>query len=227
MTYAAIAYLRVSRTNRADDTLGIEAQRKAIARFAAVEGIEVTTEHVENETGKSADALDRRPALARALAEARKTKCPVIVARLDRLSSEVHFISRLMAHRVPFIVAELGNDVHPFMLHLFTAFSEPERALISRRTKAALAAKKAAGFRLGNPRAAEAAVKAREALREAADRFAANLLPLIRELEAAGAKGHQAIAQALNARGIPSARGREWYATTVRNLLLRAAANAT
>jgi DNA invertase Pin-like site-specific DNA recombinase len=87
--------------------------------------------------------LDRRPQLAAALGQARKAKCPVIVAKLDRLSRDVHFISGLMSHRVPFIVAELGADADPFMLHLYAALAEKERALISARTRAALAAKKA------------------------------------------------------------------------------------
>jgi DNA invertase Pin-like site-specific DNA recombinase len=86
--------------------LGIEAQRDALARFAATEGFEVAGEFTEVETGKGADALDRRPQLAAALADARRRKCPIAVAKLDRLSRDVHFISGLMTHRVPFIVAE-------------------------------------------------------------------------------------------------------------------------
>jgi DNA invertase Pin-like site-specific DNA recombinase len=85
-----------------------------------------------------------------------------------------------MTQRVPFIVAELGADADPFMLHLYAALAEKERGLISARTKAALAAKKAAGAKLGNPRAAEAAVKAHAANRAAADQFATNVLPINR-----------------------------------------------
>ena len=151
----AIAYYRVSTVRQGKSGLGIEAQKAAVQRFAEAEGIEIAGEHVEVETGKGADALDRRPELAAALAQARKAKCPVLVAKLDRLSRDVHFISGLMTHRVPFIVAELGADADPFMLHLYAALAEKERALISARTKAALAAKKAQGVKLGNPRAAE------------------------------------------------------------------------
>jgi len=97
-----------------------------------------------------ADALDRRPQLAAALATGRARKCPVIVAKLDRLSRDVAFISGLMAQRVPFIVAELGRDADPFMLHLYAALAEKERRLISERTKAALSARKSQGARLGN-----------------------------------------------------------------------------
>lgn len=111
--------------------LGIEAQRAAVQRFAEAEGLTIIAEYVEAETGKGADALDRRPQLAAALAAARAAKCSVLVAKLDRLSRDVAFVSGLMAQRVPFIVAELGRDADPFMLHLYAALAEKERRLIS------------------------------------------------------------------------------------------------
>src|SRR3982075_988818 len=138
----AVAYLRVSTQQQHRSGLGIEAQRAAVARFAEVEGITIISEFVEAETGKGADALDRRPQLAAALAAARSAKCAVLVSKLDRLSRDVAFVSGLMAQRVPFIVAELGRDADPFMLHLYAALAEKERRLISERTKAALAAKR-------------------------------------------------------------------------------------
>jgi DNA invertase Pin-like site-specific DNA recombinase len=217
----AVAYYRVSTQQQGRSGLGIEAQKAAIQRFAEAEGIDVVAEHVEVETGKGADALERRPELAAALANARKAKCTVVVAKLDRLSRDVHFISGLMAHRVPFVVAELGADADPFMLHLYAALAEKERALISQRTKAALAAKKAQGVKLGNPRAAEAAVKAQAAHRASADRFASNILPVVDSIRASGISSHAGIAAALNARGVPTARRGRWHATTVRNLLTR------
>ena len=148
----AIAYLRVSMQRQQRSGLGIEAQRATIARFAEAERITLIGEYVEAETGKGADALDRRPQLATALAAAKSAKCTVLVSKLDRLSRDVAFVSGLMAQRVLFIVAELGRDADPFMLHLYAALAEKERRLISERTKAALAAKKAGGARLGNPR---------------------------------------------------------------------------
>jgi DNA invertase Pin-like site-specific DNA recombinase len=143
------------------------------------------------------------------------------VAKLDRLSRDVHFISGLMAHRVPFVVAELGADADPFMLHLYAALAEKERALISARTKAALAAKKAQGVKLGNPRAAETIGRAHDAARAAADQFAVNVLPIVREIQGSGLTTLRDIAGALNARGIRTARGGAWHSSTVRNLLLR------
>ena len=115
----AVAYYRVSTKQQHRSGLGIEGQRAAVTRFAGAEQIRLITEYVEAETGKGADALDRRPQPAAALAAARVAKCPVIVSKLDRLSRDVAFISGLMAQRVPFIVAELGPDADPFMLHLY------------------------------------------------------------------------------------------------------------
>src|SRR5665213_4368756 len=146
----ANAYYRVSTQRQGRSGLGIEAQRATIARFAETEGFTILRQFVEVETGKGADALDRRPQLAAALATARLAKCPVVVAKLDRLSRDVAFISGLMAQRVPFIVAELGADADPFMLHLYAALAEKERRLIADRTRVALLAKKAAGATLGN-----------------------------------------------------------------------------
>ena len=137
-----VSCVRVSTAAQGRSGLGLEAQREAVARFAEIQGIEVVAEFIEIETGKGADALDRRPLTSAALAQAQLTGAAVIVAKLDRLSRDVHFVSGLMAQRVPFIVADLGADTDPFLLHLYAALAEKERALISTRTKAALAAAK-------------------------------------------------------------------------------------
>src|SRR6516225_869826 len=110
-TAPIVTYIRVSTSGQGRSGLGIEAQRRTLAQFAQGEGFEVVREFVEVETGKGSDALDRRPQLKAALAAARKLRCHVAVAKLDRLSRDVHFISGLMAHKVPFLVAELGPEV--------------------------------------------------------------------------------------------------------------------
>jgi DNA invertase Pin-like site-specific DNA recombinase len=221
-TEPIISYIRVSTSGQGRSGLGIEAQRQTLGQFARAEGFEVVREFVEVETGKGADALDRRPQLKAALAAARKLKCHVAVAKLDRLSRDVHFISGLMAHKVPFLVAELGPDVDPFVLHLFAALAEKERSLISSRTRQALTAAKARGVVLGNPKLPEARKSALEAVKAEADRYAANVLPIIREAQKAGARTLREIAEALNARGIATARGGQWYAMSVSNVLKRA-----
>lgn len=217
-----VTYIRVSTSSQGRSGLGIEAQRQVLSQFVKAEGFEVVREFVEVETGKGADALDRRPQLKAALAAAKKLRCQVGVAKLDRLSRDVHFISGLMAHKVPFVVAELGSDVDPFVLHLFAALAEKERSLISTRTRQSLSAAKARGVTLGNPRLHEARSNAVEAVKAEADRYAANVLPIIREAQKAGASTLRQIAEALNARGIPTARGGHWYAQSVANVLERA-----
>ena len=125
---------------------------------------------------------------------------------------------------MPFLVAELGSDVDPFILHLFAALAEKERAMISARTKAALAAAKARGVRLGGPKLKIARKNAVALIKANADRQAANVIPIIREIRRTGASTLRNLADALNARGIPTARGGRWYAKSVRNVLSRVAA---
>ena len=115
--------LRRATQGQARSGLGLEAQRDAIAAFAKAEGFAITRTFEEHETGEGADAIDRRPQLAAAIKAARNLGGPAIVSKLDRLSRDVHFISGLMVHRVPFVVTELGADVDPFVLHLFAALA--------------------------------------------------------------------------------------------------------
>src|SRR3954465_10662852 len=178
-----VAYIRVSTARQGRSGLGLEAQQAAIQRFCETEGFEIVAERIEVETGKGADALDRRPELAEALAEAKRRKCPVLVAKLDRLSRDVAFIAGLMAQRVPFIMAELGPDADPFMLHIYAALAEKERRLISARTRAALAVAKARGKRLGR----NGAERLAPVYRAEAARRSAELAPVIAEVRAAGA----------------------------------------
>jgi DNA invertase Pin-like site-specific DNA recombinase len=220
---SAVAYYRVSTKQQHRSGLGIEGQRAAVARFAEAERFQLLHEYVEAETGKGADALDRRPQLAAALAAARAAKGPVIVSKLDRLSRDVAFISGLMAQRVQFIVAELGPDADPFMLHLYAALAEKERRLISDRTKAALGVKRAQGVKLGNPRNIKAAGElGRRAAVSAADQFARDVLPAVNAIRNAGTTSLQGISTALNKQGIRTARDKRWHVSSVANLLARA-----
>ena len=224
-----IAYLRVSTASQGRSGLGIEAQRDAIARFCAAEGLTVSGEFVEVETGKGADALERRPQLAGALSRAKTLGCPVVVAKLDRLSRDVAFIASLMAQRVPFIVADLGANADPFTLHLYAALAEQERRMISQRTKAALQAAKARGVKLGGdrgyrPPAPPDATRATEARKVAAVSRAKGIAWAIAEVRATvGADASlRVIAQGLAARGIQKPRGgTAWTATDVWRALSR------
>src|SRR3984893_18191493 len=149
-----IEYVRVSTKGQGRSGLGLEAQREAISRFCAAERFNVIESFVEIESAKG-DTLAHRPKLKAALKAARKIKdddyrcAPIVVAKLDRLSRDVHFISCLMTERVPFICADLGRDTDPFLLHIYAAFAEKERRMISIRTKEGLARAKARGVKLG------------------------------------------------------------------------------
>jgi DNA invertase Pin-like site-specific DNA recombinase len=214
----AVAYIRVSNPKQGRSGLGLEAQQAAIKAFCTHHGYKVEAEYREVETGRGADALERRPELAAAMKLARKLgkgskarAAPVIIAKLDRLSRDVHFISGLMVQRVPFIVTELGPDVDPFMLHIHAAVAEKERNRIAQRTKEALAAAKARGQQLGNPDIGR--------LRKAeAQERAAHLRAVIEPLRGLSAKRISAV---LNDRKVAAPRGGSWQATQVIRLLAR------
>lgn len=215
----AIMYRRVSTSEQGKSGLGLEGQADAVARFCDAEGFELVSKFQDVASGKL--PIEARPGLAAALEMARKLRCPIVVSKLDRLSRDVAFISGLMARNVPFIVAELGKDADPFMLHLYAALSEKERRLIGERTKAALAAKKASGAMLGNrTNLPEARVKANLARTAASLAFAARVRPEIERMRDAGLALDK-IAARLNSMHVPTSRGGIWTATTVRRVLIK------
>jgi len=202
----AVAYIRVSSQRQGKSGLGLEAQQAALARFAEAEGYKLLQTFSETETGKGSDALERRPQLGAAIKLAKKHKAPVIVAKLCRLSRDVHFVSGLMTQRVPFIVTELGADCDPFMLHIYAALAQKERALISQRTREALAQAKARGVRLGGITAGS--IKNRDAAAQRAE----ELRPIFAELDGLS---DRATARALTERKIATPTGAPWSAVTV------------
>jgi len=212
-TKQAIAYIRVSTQKQGRSGLGLEAQQEAIARFAAAEGFHIIYTYQDVETGKGADALDKRPGLNTALTAGRANGCPVIVAKLDRLSRDVAFIAGLMAQRVPFIVTELGANADPFMLHIYAALAEQERRMISQRTKVALKAARARGIKLGSP-TGPAIHRAR------ASAFAESLRASVAPMIKAGFSTRR-IAATLNARGIKTSTDGTWSSMTVVRLIDR------
>jgi DNA invertase Pin-like site-specific DNA recombinase len=209
-----VAYIRVSTQKQGASGLGLEAQREAIARFADAERYQVAETFSEIETGKGADALERRPQLAAAIKAARKAKCAIVVSKLDRLSRDVHFISGLMQQRVPFIVTELGADTDPFMLHIYAALAEKERRMIGERTRAGLAAAKNRGVKLGGLNAK--GIAEQRAARERAEQ----LRPIFAELAELSARK---AAEELNRRGVATPAGGKWHAVTVLRVRARLA----
>ena len=208
-----VAYYRVSTAKQGRSGLGLEAQRAAVAAFAKAEGFTVAAEYTEIETGKGADALNKRPQLRAALKQAKRSKASVCVARLDRLSRDVAFISGLMSQRVPFIVAALGRDVDPFVLHIYAALAEQERKMISQRTRAGLQQAKARGVQLGRTGAALAAKNAAAA----AERDEA-LRPVLVSMVG---QSSRAIAEQLTEQGIEPPRGGAWSNKTVLRMMAR------
>lgn len=215
----AVALVRVSTSEQGKSGLGLAAQEAASRNFAAAEGFDIL--ELFSEVASGAQGIDEREGLRSALAKAKKLKCPVIVAKLDRLSRDVAFISGLMSKGVPFIVAELGADVDPFVLHLYAALGEKERKMIGQRTKAALAAKKAQGVVLGNrTNLGEAQAKGQATNAAKAAAFAARLVPEIKRLKEQRMTLDQ-IAAELTKRGEKTFNGGEWHKSTVSRLLAR------
>jgi len=219
----AIGYIRVSTARQGRSGLGLEAQQAAIVAYVRQDGFELVETYTEVQTGAGSDALERRPQLAAALKHARRLHLPLVVAKLDRLSRDVAFISALMAQRVEFIVAELGRQSDAFVLHVWASLAQKERELISSRTKAALAAANARGVRLGRRSKRElrsigkmgnAAVRDAAAARDEAVRWA------IEPLFAQGLT-LRAIAAKLTERKVLPARGDAWHASAVGNTVRR------
>jgi DNA invertase Pin-like site-specific DNA recombinase len=214
-----VTYLRVSTVRQGQSGLGLEAQRAAVDGYVAGRG-EVVGEYVEVESGKNND----RPQLTAALATAKAAGATLLIAKLDRLGRNVHFISGLLEAGVEVCAADNPN-ANRMMMQMFAVFAEEEGRAISERTKAALAAAKARGVKLGwskPERASEqrqAAKKGAAVNRARALTHADNVLPLIEQIRAGGASLRQ-IAAELNARGIKTARGGKWHAATVRNILM-------
>jgi DNA invertase Pin-like site-specific DNA recombinase len=206
----AVAYVRVSTQKQGRSGLGLEAQLAAITAFAASEGFTVAETFIEVETGKGADALESRPQLAAALALAAKLGGTLVVAKLDRLTRDVHFGSGLMSRKVAFRVADLPNADN-FQLHLFLALAEKEREFISTRTKAALAAAKARGVKLGNQVQADANAQAAQSLAESLREIVAPIMHL----------SSRRIADALNERGVLTPQGCAWQSKNVLRLVAR------
>lgn len=223
-----IAYYRVSTARQGASGLGLEAQKAAVMAHLNGGAWELVTEFTEVESGRKSD----RPQLAAALAACKKMKATLIIAKLDRLARNVHFVSGLMESGVEFIAVDFPT-ANRLTVHILAAVAEHEAKMISTRTKAALEAAKARGTALGwaiPDRAGEqaaACVKGAAAGKAMADQFAANTLPIVATIRASGVATLAGIAEALNARGIRTARGGSWYAGTVRNLLNRSNNPAT
>lgn len=212
-----VAYFRVSTTRQGQSGLGLDAQRQAVADFLENgDTWKCLGEFTEVESGKRAD----RPELVKAIAECKKRKAVLIIAKLDRLARNVAFIANLMDGGIEFRCADMP-EASRLTIHILAAVAEHEREMISRRTKEALAAAKARGVKLGAPDPTKSHAAGQATIQRNADRFAANVAPIIADIQKSGITSLRGIAEALNARGIATARGGTWAAPTVRNVLRR------
>jgi DNA invertase Pin-like site-specific DNA recombinase len=206
----------VSTDRQGKSGLGLEAQRKAVLDFLSGGHWALAAEFVEVESGKRSD----RPQLAAALTTCKKLKAKLVIARLDRLARNVHFLSGLMETKIEFVACDMP-EATPFMLHIYAAVAEQEAKAISVRTKAALAAAKVRGVKLGGPKLKQAQQNGWKTNTVNADRFAANVRPVIEKLRASGATSLRAIAAELAARNVPTARGGTWTPVQVTAILRR------
>jgi DNA invertase Pin-like site-specific DNA recombinase len=211
-----VAYFRVSTDRQGNSGLGLEAQRKSVFDYLDGGQWELIAEFTEVESGKRSE----RPELAQALATCKNQKAKLVIAKLDRLSRNLAFIATLMESGVEFIAVD-NPHANKLTVHILAAIAQHEREIISVRTSAALKAAKARGKRLGNPKLAEARCYAEAAKKETADRYSANVLPVIREIQESGVKSLRGVAKALAARGIPTARGGTWTPVQVSAILQR------
>jgi DNA invertase Pin-like site-specific DNA recombinase len=218
-----VLYYRVSTAAQGRSGLGLEAQQAAVGQFCQTRGCDVLAEFTEIESGKRND----RPELAKAMHRAKVTGATLVIAKLDRLSRNAAFLLQLQEAGVKFIAADMPEACN-LTVGILALVAQQEREAISARTKAALAAAKARGQRLGNPngaaplrRAAKGNGAAVGALKAAADRHASNLQPVVQDLRARGINSLPRIAQALNEMQMEAPRGGRWHPSSVRNLLAR------
>lgn len=206
-----VAYLRVSTARQGESGLGLDAQREAIRSHAGAS--EVLAEFIEVETGKGSQPRARRPELDAALKLAKKHRATLIIAKLDRLARNVHFISGLMESKIDFVVCDMPM-ANRLTLHILAAVAEHEAQMISERTKAALGAAKARGVKLGTY---AATLNARHSAKASA--FAADLAPTLLAMRAT--MSQPAMVRQLNADGQPAPGGGVWYLNSLRRVMAR------
>ncbi|MDC2992997.1 recombinase family protein [bacterium] len=217
-----VSYYRVSTERQGQSGLGLEAQKEAVNRWLGTNQHELVSEHVEIESGRR----DDRPELAAAIKDAKKAGATLVIAKLDRLARDIYTISRLMRSGVKFVAVD-NPHANELTVHLLAVMAEHDAKQISERTKAALKTAKARGVKFGaaNPligvKGVPALQKARGGQIQRADKGAAEILPIIDGIRAVGITTLDGIADALNKRGVATARGGQWYPSTVRRILMR------
>lgn len=215
-----ISYVRVSTARQGASGLGLEAQRDAVSRFLNGGDWELISEFQEVETGKGSDALAKRPQLRAALAACRKEGATLVIAKLDRLARNVHFVSGLMESKAKFVACDMP-EANELTIHIMAAFAEHEAKRISQRTKDALAVAKGRGVVLGKAGAANLRPNLEERQR-AANAFAEKLRPMFESMKARGLSQRGMVAE-LNSISVPTPNGGKWLLATVQRVIDRQA----
>jgi DNA invertase Pin-like site-specific DNA recombinase len=218
-----VSYLRVSTDKQGRSGLGLEAQREAVLRYLNGGQWKLVAEYVEVESGKR----NSRPQLQAAISHAKATGAKLVIARLDRLARNLHFVSSLQERGVDFVAADMP-DANRLTVHIIAAVAESVGRAISENTRTALAAAKARGVKLGNPNGARALRGKQVGNADAVAKIKANaaqraldLAGIVSTLRASGLTSVRSIAGALNDQGIPAPRGDTWHPTAVSRLLTR------
>lgn len=216
-----VSYLRVSTTKQGESGLGIEAQRRAVLEFLNGGHWELLAEYAETESGKKND----RPKLTKALEHCRLTGATLVIAKLDRLSRNAHFLLGLQEAGVKFVAVDMPT-ANELTVGIMALVAQEERKAISARTKAALATAKERGVKLGCPSGAAHLRQygnslGVEGIKRKADERAMKLVGVVKEIQKTGAASLREIAEELNRRSIATARGGRWHASTVKNLISR------
>jgi DNA invertase Pin-like site-specific DNA recombinase len=209
-----VCYYRVSTTQQGISGLGLDAQQESVRNhIGAVQGT-IVAEFTEVESGK----VNERPILNQAIELCRVAGATLLVAKLDRLSRNLHFITTLQQSKVNFVAVD-NPHATPFLIHILVAVAEYERTMISARTKAALDSAKRRGTKLGNPRFNESLGRARECRRVQSHQRFEQLVVVVCELQRSGCHRLKDLANGLNARGLKTARGCQFTPTQVHRIL--------
>jgi DNA invertase Pin-like site-specific DNA recombinase len=213
-----VTYFRVSTAKQGQSGLGLDAQKEAVQQYLNGGRWEVIGEFIEVETGKGSDALEKRPQLREALAVCKKQKARLLIAKLDRLARNVHFVSGLMESKVSFVALDIP-EANDLTIHIMAAFAQHEAQRISERTKAALAASKARGTKLGAAGPANLKRNVEERV-QASKAFAEKLRPVLAGYKDAGLTQEQQVS-ALNELEIKTPRGSKWTRMALHRVIQR------
>jgi len=218
----ACAYFRVSRSRKHRADVSIHRQRAACDALARENGFHIIEEFIEIELNAGMETLNQRPVLAACMEYAKRAKCPVLASSIGRVARNVNLLTALLQEDVKFIVGDVYSGHNAMLLTPCPSVPKKKPSIIDGRISKSFRNRRIAGHSIGNSKnLSEAAAQGREVSRQRAKRFALNIYPVIKDIQAEGKSSLQAVADELNRRRFPTARGRSWTATAVRRVVQR------